>query len=236
MALLGAGSIDTRRMSPYDVRMSTASSSRIWRLVGAVLLLGVALLLGYRVGRARTSSAHLPDATIAVADTSTVVTAIRGLARLESVAYHMERIIDLTEHQQHLFGLIQANDQILLVAVGDVIAGVDLAKLGASDVNIDAQHDRVRIRLPAPEILSVRLDNERTYVHSRKSDLLAKPDIQMESKARQQAEESIRDAALAAHILDRARQSTELTVSALARSLGHREAEVLWPGPLMPAQ
>ena len=52
-----------------------------------------------------------------LANTSTVIVAIRNLAKLESVSFHMERVIDLKNRQSHLFGLLQADDAILLVAV-----------------------------------------------------------------------------------------------------------------------
>lgn len=50
------------------------------------------------------------------------------------------------------FGRIFSGERVLLVAVGEVEAGVDLANMGEEDVQID--DDRVTIRLPEPEILS----------------------------------------------------------------------------------
>jgi hypothetical protein len=142
----------------------------------------------------------------------------------------MERIIDLKNRSQHLFGLIEADDAILLVAAGDVIAGIDLAKMADGDVKLIAEPHarRVRLSLPAPEILSVRLDNDRTYVHSRKTDVLAQRGDQIETRARQLAEKSIRDAALEAGVLARARQGAEQTLSTLVRSLGYDRVELEW--------
>jgi len=42
--------------------------------------------------------------------------AVRDLARLESVAYHVERVIDVRDKQSLLFGLLKTEDAILLVA------------------------------------------------------------------------------------------------------------------------
>ena len=164
------------------------------------------------------------------ADTASVILAIRQLARLESVSFHMEKLIDLKERQAHLFGLIQADDAILLAAAGDVVAGVDLAKLRDGDVEIDPVARRARLRLPQPELLSVRLDNQRTYVHSRTTDLLAKRVVELESVARRHAEDEIRDAALEAGVLVRARDSAAHTLTALVRSLGYDHIDVAWQG------
>jgi hypothetical protein len=139
----------------------------------------------------------------------------------------MERVIDLKERQDRLFGLIRADDAILLVASGDVIAGVDLAKMRDGDVVIEPEQRRVRLQLPAPEILSVSLDNQRTYVHSRKTDLLAQRASEMETQARRLAEDAIRDAALQAGVLARARQNAEATLTTLIRSLGFDRIEIV---------
>ena len=163
-----------------------------------------------------------------LADTPVVLQAVRGLARLESVAYHMERIVDLKQRQPRLFGLLEVEDEILLVAAGDVIAGVDLAKMRDGDVTALPDERRVRIQLPPTEILVVRLDNELTYVHSRKTDFLAKRAEEIETRARQIAEESIRGAALSAGILDRARQGAEQSLTVLIRSLGYDHVDVTW--------
>jgi hypothetical protein len=167
-----------------------------------------------------------------VANTPDVLLAIRGLARLETVAYHMERVIDLKNRTPRLFGLLQVDDAIILVAVGEVVAGVDLAKLHDGDVTVITAPNakpRVRVRLPPPEVLSSRLDNQRTYVQSRQTDLLAADPDQMETHARQVAEQSIHDAALEAGILERARAGAEQELSTLVRALGYESVEFEQP-------
>jgi hypothetical protein len=163
-----------------------------------------------------------------LANTATVLIAVRNLARLESVAFHMERVIDFKNSQSHLFGLVRADDAILLVAAGDVIAGIDLTKLRDGDVTIDPTTRRAHLTLPAPELLTVRLDNQRTYVHSRKTDMFAQQQFELETRARQAAEESIRDAAVSSGILDRARGNAGQTLTALVRSLGYDTVELTW--------
>jgi hypothetical protein len=161
-----------------------------------------------------------------IADTSTVLVAVRELARVETVAYHMERVIDLKQRQPALFGLLGAEDWILLIAVGEVIAGVDLAKMRDGDVTVDAAQKRVRLRLPAPELLSVSLDNKKTYVHSRKTDLMADRNEEIETRARRVAEDSIRNGALASGILERAQEGARRSLEALLRSLDFQQIEI----------
>jgi hypothetical protein len=190
----------------------------------AMVALALTAALGFIAGRGSHAAAPAGATREELAKTPDVVLAIRGLARLETVAYHMERIIDLKNRTPRLFGLLEVDDAIVLVAVGEVVAGVDLAKLRDGDVTvIEAPNatPRVRVRLPAPEVLSAHLDNQRTYVQSRKTDMLAEHADQMETRARQLAEQSIRDAALEAGILEHARRSAEQELTTLVRALGY---------------
>jgi hypothetical protein len=156
-----------------------------------------------------------------VRNTDTVLVAVRSLARLESVSFHMERVIDLKEEHPHAFGMLKTHDTILLIAAGDVVAGIDLSKLQSDDVKVKPYERRVQLRVPPAEILSVGLDEKRTYVHSRRTTMLTKPALDLETRARQQAVGSIRDAALQAGILERAQQTATQTLRALLLSLGY---------------
>jgi len=193
--------------------------------VAAAVLAAVGI--GLVVGRCTSAPAASPPAVTSVErPTPSVITAVRDLARLESAEYHVERVIDLTEKQKRLFDLVEVEDALLLVAAGDVTAGVDLQKLKPEDVSVEQPSGRVVIRLPPPEILSHRLDNQRTYVHTRKTDLLARRNEALETEARRRAEESVVEAATEAGILKRARTNAAKTVEALVRSLGHAKVEV----------
>lgn len=154
-----------------------------------------------------------------------VLLAVRDLARLESVSFHMERVIDLTEKQSRLFGLVETEDAILLVAVADISAGIDLARLQEGDIQADSKLGRVKIRLPNSEIFHVNLDKEHTYVHTRKTGLLARREEDLESRARAEAERALVDAAREAGILVRARENARRVVEGLVRSLGYTQIE-----------
>jgi len=196
------------------------------RTIGWSLLLATMAALAYfggqRAERERAekeAAARLP--VLVERPMPSVVLAVQSLARLQSVSFHMERIVDLTKKEQALWGLVETQDNILLVAVGDVEAGVDLGKIQKADVTVDETAKKVRIVLPPAEVFAARLDNERTYVHSRKTDVLGKPDVQLESEARKRAEHAIHQGALDAGILKHAQDSAVNTVRSLAQSLGY---------------
>ena len=103
---------------------TTTSSS------GALLI--VAASVAASIATTSFTSRPAPSAsatTTVIRPTPNVLRSVQELARLESVTFHMERVIDLHDEQEHAFGLVHADDSILLVAVGEVIAGVDLAAL-----------------------------------------------------------------------------------------------------------
>jgi hypothetical protein len=74
----------------------------------------------------------------------------------------------------------------------------------------------------------VSLDNQRTYVHTRRTDLLAERSEQIESHARQLAEDAIRQGALESGILERARLNAEQTLTLLVRALDFDRVELTW--------
>jgi hypothetical protein len=197
--------------------------------VGAALLAG-GVLLGVLGTRSLTptlpSVPPLSSSVTVVRPTSSVLAKIKDMKRLESVVFHMERVIDLSEKQSQLFGLVQSEDAILLVAAADVRAGVDLGKLGPGDVVVDTDKRTARITLPPGEILSSALDGNKTYVHTRKTGVLARRRENLETRARQEAEKTLVEAAREAGIITRAEENATRTVGDLVRSLGYDEVEV----------
>lgn len=194
------------------------------------------LLVGVAVGK---YGARVPGTTERVVqverETPNVVAAVRELARLEATSFHMERVVDLRDRQQVLFGAVEAEDAILLVASADVTAGVDLARLRDRDVVVDAERKSVRIVLPPPEILSARIDNDRTFVYSRETDVLARRSESLETRARQRAEASMRSAAISAGLLERAKESARRTIDSLVRALGFRTVEIHFADEELPS-
>jgi hypothetical protein len=198
----------------------------LWTLV-AVLAAAAALGLGVVLGRVW-ATAREP---IVVQSTPSVVVAVRALARLEGAEFRIDRVISLTDKQEHLFGLVKAKDAILLVASGSVVAGVDLSGLTDADVAVDSTRRKVRLRLPSSEILSSRLDADHTFVYQRDTDILAQRRETLETQARQEAERTLANAAAEGGIVARSDESVRRTVETLLRALGFSEVEIVLRSP-----
>jgi len=154
--------------------------------------------------------------------------AVKDLARLETNELHLEKVIDLTDKQSRFFGLVETADAILLVAAGDVTVGIDLTKLAASDVEVDREAGTARLTLPPPEILSVRLDEQHTYVYRRTTGVLAERNEQLESKARQEALRAIEEAARQGDVMEKARRQAERQLQQLFEKFGVTRTTIGW--------
>ena len=159
-----------------------------------------------------------PTPTV-IPDPVTILREVRSLARLETVQYSMEKVIT-TEVGQGALGFL-FGDRLLFVAHGEVIAGVDLEKLGADQMWVE--NGVLMVRLPEAEIFVATLDNQLSYVYDRETGILKRGDVTLESLARKAAEEEIEKAAVADGILDTAQKNAESYLYRLLRQLGFQE-------------
>ena len=115
-----------------------------------------------------------------------------------------------------------SGEEVLVIATGEVEAGVNLAEIGKDDVRVEG--DTVTMRLPEPEILSSSLDEEKTRVYDRDfSPLNVRPDDDLVEEARLQAIEKIEETARENGILDTAEENAEDSIRAFVTTLGFRE-------------
>jgi hypothetical protein len=114
-----------------------------------------------------------------------------------------------------------------------VIAGVDLSKLQPSDVTISPE-GRVTVILPAAEVFVSRLDNEKSYVYDRDTGLLTKGDVNLESLARQSAEQELRRGALEDGILNIAQSNASNVLDRLLRTLRFTDVVIVVATPMPP--
>jgi len=157
------------------------------------------------------------------ASSPAVVDRIRQLNRLETVEYSLDKIVVGQKQSAYLPDFL-VGEKLLLVAHGEVIAGVDLSQLKLGDVTVSG--DAVHVRLPEALVLTTRLDNDRTHVYSRDTGLLVNADLNLESEVRAAAEKQITQAALDDGILDKAHQNARTSVTALLYGLGFRTVDV----------
>jgi hypothetical protein len=150
-------------------------------------------------------------------DQPTVVRQIQQLRRLETVSYAVDKIIS-GEHENPYLPKFLVSDRLLLVVHGEVIGGVDLAKLQPSDVS--TQGRSITIHLPAAEVFTTRLDNAQTRVYSRDTGLFSSPDPNLETEVRQEAERQLESAARQDGILKLADQNARTTIISMLNALG----------------
>ncbi len=159
-----------------------------------------------------------PTPTV-IPDPVSIIHEVRSLARLETIQYSVEKVITAQTAQgafAFLFG-----DKLLFVAHGTVIAGIDLEKIGPSDITV--QNGVVTLRMPPPEIFATSLDNEKSYVYNRQTGALTHGDTNLETTARRAAEQEIQKTALEDGILNQAEANAESYLSRLVRDLGYQD-------------
>jgi hypothetical protein len=156
-----------------------------------------------------------PTPTI-MPDPVTIIREVQSLARLETIQYTVEKVIT-AEINQGVFAPF-VGDKLLLVAHGYVIAGIDLSKLSQEDLRM--KDDVLYVDLPEAEIFVATLDNDKTYVYDRETGLLRNSDLNLETEARQAAEDAIREGAIEDGILIYAEQNAETYIERLLNTLG----------------
>ncbi len=187
-----------------------------------VILLGAVVWLSTGLGLFRLLGNLRGDRTQFNVDQPTVVHQIQQLQRLETVSYTMDKIIS-GEHGNAYLPKFLAGDRLLLVVHGEVVGGINLARLQPGDVLIQGQ--RVSIHLPPVEVLSTRIDNARTRVYSRDTGLFSSPDPNLESEVREEAERQLQQAALQDGILKIAGDNARSTISSMLKGFGFLEVD-----------
>src|SRR5437868_74159 len=107
-----------------------------------------------------------------------VLERVQRLGRLETCRYNEQVVV--RGDTSGILPVWVAGDRLVFLGRGEVVAGVDLARLHPEDVRVDG--DAVRIRLPPSEILHARLDNVQSEVMDRQTGLFTGPDRQLETR------------------------------------------------------
>lgn len=158
-------------------------------------------------------------------DPVTIIREVQSLARLETIQYSVEKVIT-AEINQGVFGPL-FGDRLLFVAQGYVIAGIDLAEIDEQDLRLE--NDILYVTLPEAEVFVATLNNEDSYVYDRETGVLRKSDPDLETAARQAAEQEILKAAVDDGILQQAQQNAEVYLERLFNTLGY--LQVIFENP-----
>ena len=167
-------------------------------------------------------------------DIATLVTQVRELNRLETASMRVMHVGTITQEYK-LVPQSLGGDEITFLATGDVIAGLDLAQLRPDDV-WRSPDGTVNVRLPQSQVLVTRVDNEQSRVLTRKTGMLRRADVDLETRARQHAERNIHAEALKRGILKLANDNGEKKIAELLHTLGAEKVRFVSGRPALPSQ
>ena len=150
-----------------------------------------------------------------------VLLQMQKLARLETAKFNGQAIVK--SETKGLLPVSIAGDSLVFMANGEVVAGVDLAKMTDTDVRVVGE--TVHVKLPAAEIFHTSLDSKTSEVATRQTGLFSKPDINLETQARIESEDKLREAALQSEILKRADENARDAVRKQLEAAGVEKLE-----------
>jgi hypothetical protein len=156
-----------------------------------------------------------------ILDSAAVVKEVRALNELVTVKYGIEKVVGMKEEKQPV-----GAESILLLVQGKVLAGVDLADLKPADVVVHGE--AVNVRLPQPHIQEAFIDEKNTKVWDRSITWWTPwvtPDLDLEHKARLQAIEDMKKAALDMGILGEAKKNAEMDIRSILMAFGIKKVE-----------
>jgi hypothetical protein len=144
-----------------------------------------------------------------------------------TIQYKLQNVSVVEERDASWIVRLFGDNRVVLVATGEVMAGVDMSLLGEDDVTVEGT--TVKLIMPPAEILSVRLVPGESWVYDRTLNIL-KPNWQLELQAQQQAEQSLREWSIDNGILEQAEQVFTSRIEAFLRRLGFTEVTILFRG------
>lgn len=189
-------------------------------VIAVIFVTGLGAYLAWRAtGRAmRAGVAGVTEKKEQIVDLGALVTQVRELSRLETASMRVIHVSTISQSYDLVPNAL-AGDELTFLATGDVIAGVDLSRLQQQDVWREPDGTLV-MRLPPPQILVTRVDNRESKVVTRRTGMLRRSDVNLETRARQNAEAGIRSEALKKGILPLAAKNAESKLAQFLNTTG----------------
>lgn len=157
-------------------------------------------------------------------DIPALLTRVRQLNQLATVRYTIEKVIGLEEQKNPV-----GTERILLVMQATVEAGVDLASIRPDMVQRRPDGTLV-IRLPAPQLLNVFVNDKETKVWDRQKTWWTPwvpYSLDLEKRARLEGLEVVKKAATDGGILRDAERNAETSIRTLLQLSGIRQVEFI---------
>ena len=215
----------------YNYHDGRRSGGATFATILLALLVGGAALAVFvhhaRSGAAGRLAAFITGRPLTIVSAPTVVEKVQRLARLETVVYSLDTVVEGSESNPLLPDAL-AGDRLLMIVHGQTIAGIDMSKLKPEDVQIveGADGREVKLTLPPSEVFVTTIDNAKTRVYERSTGLFVKADPNLETTTRQKAQQQLDQAARADGVLDAASKNARGTVTAMLEGLGFTKVDV----------
>jgi hypothetical protein len=156
--------------------------------------------------------------------TATIIQRVQALSEMVTIKYVLEKVVVL-EDPKYLGGLIPLGEnRIILLAQGQVKAGVDFSKLAPGDVSISGH--TIVLTLPRARVTDAYLVEQRTQVLDYHTGLLVPFDKALEQTARRNALTEITRAARQNGIEEEATRQACQQMTHFLQALGFTEVEV----------
>ena len=149
------------------------------------------------------------------------------LGKLVTMQYKLQTVSVVEEKEDNWLNRLFGENKIVLVATGEVMAGVDMTLLAEKDILVNGP--AVRLIMPPAEIVSVSLIPGESWVYDHKLNIL-KPNWQIEQQAQEQAVVSLRQWSIKNGILEQAEEVFTTRIESFLRRLGFTEVTILFRG------
>lgn len=155
----------------------------------------------------------------------------------KELIYSLQEMSDLATVEYTVTKIIKANDnktwfklgarKILMSSEAQIKAGIDLSHLSEKDFEIDGKN--IRVKLPAPKLISLSIPAEKISVEYEKVSLFRDPFATAErDRLAAQAETSIRNSLGALGIFEQARINASLFISNFLQRLGYQNISITY--------
>ncbi len=176
------------------------------KLLGNLLVIIVVVLITVGILLFAASSGLIPGIGTTSTNITVILDSVEQLSALTTTRYNFASLVTSTRDMPPLLQLLYGQRQVL-IAVGHVTAGIDLAQL--TDQDITQEGDTLTLRLPAPQLFDCFLNEGDSYIAESTSGVFAGTASNLNEAARRFAVQQFRDSALEAGILAEVRAQAQ---------------------------
>ncbi len=147
-----------------------------------------------------------------------VVEKIEAIGKLELCKYYIKDVVE----QKQIKNWYLPNSKVVLIISGEVTGCIDLKKIDSTGIFI--LPDKIRIRLPAPEICYTKINHQESKVYDIENEFFDK--AKLIDKAYALAEKNIQDGALKMKILEQTKTNALITLKPLLEGFTEKKVEL----------